>query len=162
MVFSFCLSPNEQRTASECDCVSTGKHAHTLPRPLVASGLCHCIKSARTQPHTRRLRSPTQRPQRTVDQYSQYSTELTKEGQYRPVLTASVSNVFKFIVCFNWGCAGVYAPILPTALSQSSLHMNEVLAGVPVFLYVVVRWRRQGSIFHLDGMHGFEGIWLGQ
>lgn len=52
MVFSFCLSPNEQRTASDCDCVSTGKHAHTLPRPLVASGLCHCIKSACTQSHT--------------------------------------------------------------------------------------------------------------
>lgn len=80
-----------------------------------------------------------------MQQYSQHCIELTKGGQYRQVLTASVhelfgaSNVFKFIVCFNWGCAGVYALILPPALSQSSLHMNEVLAWVPVFLYVVVR-----------------------
>lgn len=43
------------------------------------------------------------------------------------------------MVCFNWGCAGVCAFILHTALSQSSLHMNEALAGVPVFLYVAVR-----------------------
>lgn len=96
MVFSFCLSPNEQRTASDCDCVSTGKHARTLPRPLVASGLCHCIKSARTQSHTH---THMQRPQRTVCQDSQYCIELRKGGKYRQCL--HIYSLFELGMCWS-------------------------------------------------------------